>query len=154
MKSHRLYKHRSQPCFLMCFSIWQVYGCFMDVVIQKSLLIRDQNPVTVTALVTNFLQDNNSCCLVYGKWLVYDYWVCPDNKVRCFHIGLDANSYLNKQGPGPEAPSRFSQLHQIPGSMMQLQNIHLINTEYVLMICLVLCSVQWEVPVSEDMVLV
>ena len=56
------------------------------------------------------------------------------------HIGLQAMSYFNKQKPEPEAPQRFSLFPQIPESMMQLlQHIHSINTEYVLMICLVLC---------------
>lgn len=31
----------------------------MDVVIEKSLLTCDQNPVTTTALVTNLLQEKN-----------------------------------------------------------------------------------------------
>lgn len=69
-----------------------------------------------------------------------------------FHIGLKAKSYFNKQKPEPEAPLRFSQLPKIPGYVMQLQHIHSIIIEYVLMIYLVLCSMQWEVLVSEDMV--
>lgn len=112
----------------MCCSILaSVCEFFMDVVIEKPLLIRDQNPGTTSALVTN-LQDSIPCCPVYRKWLVYDYWVPPEISLEdVSHTGLEANSHFSKQGPGPEVPPRFYQLHK-----MQLQHIHSININHVL----------------------
>lgn len=66
----------------------------------------------------------------------------------------NSSCYLcfNKQRPGQETPPNFSQIYQIPVSVIQSQHIYSINIEYVLLICLVLQSTQWQVPVSEDMV--
>lgn len=107
------FKHRSKLCSLINFS---VLASTQDVVIKKWLVIWVQTPVTTTGLVTNLLQDNISSCPVMandGFMTLGPSWYEFKN---CFpYIGLEANSYFNKQGSGPEGPSRFSQVCQIPG---------------------------------------
>ena len=118
----------------------------MNVIIKKSLLIWDQNPVTTATLVTNPLQDKIS---VYSKCLVYDYWVHPDMSLEdTFHIGLQEMSYFNKQKPEPEAP-------QIPPASPDswvcdtITTTHSFNKQWICADDLS-STVYWEVPVNED----